>query len=131
MPGLVPGIHDWRVVRKTRMRATSAGMTQNDGLDRGYINVVLIAAYAGTLPSRTKARQPPKAEMSRAPFTASASTRKPLTLLPSDSRIVPIDSGGGTASTKRPNAAVGNAQISASMAAPRPSPTRSSPGLGG
>ena len=79
----------------------------------------------------TKARQPPKLEMSRAPATASASTRNPLTALPSASSSVPIESGGGTAATKRPKAASGSAQTSTSMAAPAPFFTRSRPGFGG
>ncbi len=74
-----------------------------------------------------KARQPPKAEMSRAPCVASASTRKPFTRRPSAIASVPIDSGGGAASTKWPNSAAGSAQISIAIAAPRP--TRSQGGL--
>ena len=77
------------------------------------------------------ARQPPNAEMSRAPVTASASTRKPFTVRPSASAKVPIDSGGGTAATKRPKPSGGSAQISTSIAAPLPAATRSSPGFGG
>src|SRR4029077_20178493 len=67
-----------------------------------------------------KARQPPKLEMSRAPATPSASTRKPLTLRPSPSSSVPIDNGGGTAATKRPNALSDSAQTSTSIAPPAP-----------
>ena len=78
-----------------------------------------------------KLRQPPKAEMSRASRVASASTRKPFTPRPSDIVSVPIDSGAGIDSTKRPNSFAGIAQISTSMALPSPAATRSSPGLAG
>jgi len=49
-----------------------------------------------------KARQPPKAEMSRAPCVAAASTKKPCAPRPSASASVPIESGGGIDATKRP-----------------------------
>ena len=87
--------------------------------------------FAATFDCATKARQPPSAEMSRAPTVACASTRKPFTVRPSASTIVPIDSGGGTAATKRPNASTGIAQISSSIADPAPLATRSSPGFAG
>jgi hypothetical protein len=62
---------------------------------------------------------------------ASASTRKPFTLRPWAVVSVPIDSGGGTASTKPPNLSAGIAQISISIALPLPGATRSRPGFGG
>src|SRR5262249_32667572 len=86
--------------------------------------------YALAFACAMKARQPPKAEMSRAPCVAAASARKPLTLRPSASVSVPIDRGGGTLATKRPNASAGIAQISTAMAAPLAS-TRMSPGFAG
>ena len=65
--------------------------------------------------SATNARQPPKAEISRAPSISAASTIKPLTPRPSARRTVPIDSGGGIAATNFPNAAADSAQISSSI----------------
>ena len=76
-------------------------------------------------------RQPPKAEMSRAPCVASASTRKPFTWRPSAVVSVPIDSGGATVAMKSPNLCEGIAQISIAIAVPPPGATRSSPGFGG
>ncbi len=76
------------------------------------------------------ARQPPNEVMSRAPSTAAASTRKPLTPEPSARRTVPIDNGDGIAATNAPNAFVGNAHTSIAIAAP-PASTRSMPGFGG
>ena len=55
--------------------------------------------------SAMNARQPPNAEMSRAPLIPAGSTTNPFTPLPSASRIVPIPSGGGIAATNLPNAA--------------------------
>src|SRR5262249_48976851 len=55
------------------------------------------------------ARQPPKAEMSRAPCVAAASARKPLSLRPSASVSVPIERGGGTLATQRPDPGAGGA----------------------
>jgi len=46
------------------------------------------------------ARQPLKAEISRAPAMSAASTIKPLTARPSASRTVPIESGGGIAANE-------------------------------
>jgi hypothetical protein len=69
--------------------------------------------------------------MSRAPATAEASTKNPLTSRPSTSVSVPIDNGGGTAATKRPKAAADSAQTSHAMAVPVPAGTRNKPGLGG
>src|SRR5208337_4416180 len=74
--------------------------------------------------------QPPNPEMSSAPLTASASTRKPLTLDPSRSRIVPTPSGAGIFATKAPKPAGSSVQSSSLMAAPAPSATRRSPGFG-
>src|SRR5438445_818568 len=68
----------------------------------------------------TKARQPPYAEMSRAPLTASASTRKPFTTRPSASLREPIDRGGGTAATKRPKAVRRKRPINFSVATCEP-----------
>ena len=48
------------------------------------------------------ARQPPNAEMSRAPSIAAGSTIKPFTPRPSARRTVPIESGGGIAATNLP-----------------------------
>ena len=59
--------------------------------------------------------------MSAASRTASASTRKPLTLLPSSMSSVPIESGGGTEATKRPKPSGGERSRSPSRSA-RPSP---------
>ena len=56
-----------------------------------------------------KARQPPYDVMSRAPFTASASTRKPFAVVPSPRRMLPIDRGAGMALTNLPNEAADNA----------------------
>ena len=78
-----------------------------------------------------KARQPPNAEMSRAPSMAAGSTRKPFTPEPSASRIVPIDSGGGIAATNFPNAAADSAHSSSWIDDPEPALTRSMPGFGG
>src|SRR5262245_33187737 len=87
-------------------------------------------SYALAFACAMNARQPPKAEMSRAPCVAAASARKPLSLRPSASVSVPIERGGGTLATKRPNASAGIAQISTAMAAP-PASTRMSPGFAG
>ena len=54
--------------------------------------------------SAMNARQPPNAEISRAPSIAAGSTTKPFTPRPSASRMVPIPSGGGIAATNLPNA---------------------------
>ncbi len=96
-----------------------------------YAGITCERHHAGTPACARNARQPPNSEMSRAPVTASASTRKPFTMRPSASVSVPIDSGGGTAATKRPKPSGGSAQISTSIGAPLPAATRSSPGLGG
>lgn len=77
------------------------------------------------------ARQPPKLEISSAPAMASASTRKPCTVVPSASFSVPIDSGAGTPATKRPKPSADIAQVSTSMALPVPAATRNRPGRRG
>src|ERR1700722_15561878 len=77
------------------------------------------------------ARQPPKRVTSLAPLTASASTRKPLALVPSVKLTVPTPSGLGILATKVPNPAASSPQISALIPAPSPGATRSRPGLGG
>ncbi len=56
-----------------------------------------LRSHARTFACAMNARQPPKAEMSRAPWVASGSTRKPFTVRPSASARVPMASGGGTA----------------------------------
>src|SRR5262249_39330819 len=72
-----------------------------------------LASYT-TAASAIYARQPPNAEMSRAPSMPAASTRKPFTSLPSARRMVPIESGGGIAATNLPKADGDSAQTSIS-----------------
>src|SRR5580704_673643 len=79
----------------------------------------------------TNARQPLKAEISRAPSIAAGSTMKPLTLRPSARAMVPIAIGEGMAATNLPNAAAESAQTSSSMDDPVAAATRSRPGFGG
>ena len=76
-------------------------------------------------------RQPPNAEISRAPEMSAGSTMKPLTPRPSASRTVPIESGGGIAATTLPKAAAGSAQTSSAIDYPVPVATRSMPGFAG
>src|SRR5882724_10182148 len=76
------------------------------------------------------ARQPPQWVMSSALMSAVASQRNPFTFSPLASVMVPMQSGGGTAATKLPNAAVESSQTSRAMAAPF-SDTRARPGFGG
>ena len=68
-------------------------------------------------------------KQSRAPSMPAASTKNPFTERPSDSLMVPIDSGGGIAATNWPKADAARLQISSAMALPWPASTRSMPGF--
>ena len=81
--------------------------------------------------SAMNARQPPNAEISRAPSIATGSTTNPFTPRPSASRIVPIPSGGGIAATNLPKAAADSAHSSSLIEFHAPASTRSMPGFGG
>src|SRR5262245_26833009 len=79
--------------------------------------------------SAMNARQPPQAEMSRAPPISAGSTMKPLMPRPSARRTVPIDNGGGIAATNFPNAEAFSVQTSRAIDDPVPAATRSMPGF--
>src|SRR5437016_3189242 len=97
------------------------GESHRSPQERGRGSGLLLPHAAAAM----NARQPPNSEMSRAPLTASASTRKPCTAEPSAKRMVPIDSGEGIAATKAPNEAGDSAQISTSIDEPAPASMRS------
>src|SRR3954470_22299022 len=88
-------------------------------------------SVAHRLVSAMNARQPLNAVMSRAPARSAGSTRNPFTPRPSRRRIVPMDSGGGTAATNVPNAFADIAHSSSSIDDPAPACTRSMPGFCG